>query len=60
MVVGEILVVSFDGRDDIAFHDLHVVDIVEKLKIWAAYFLGECDAPLGSGRTCSRGGSPWN
>lgn len=45
VVVGEVRVIAFDGCDDIAFHDLHVVDIVEELEIFRAHGLAEFHAP---------------
>ena len=45
VVVGEVLVLAFDRGDDVALHDLHVVDVVEQLEIGGADLLAQLDAP---------------
>src|ERR1019366_7238317 len=45
--VADVLNVLADGADDIAFHDLHVVDVVEQLYARRAHGLDHFDAPTG-------------
>ena len=41
--VADVLEVLLDGADDIAFHDLHVIDVEEELEAWGADTLAEFD-----------------
>ena len=45
MIVRDVLVVRFDGGDDVAFHNLHVIDVVQQLEIIRADLLAEFHAP---------------
>ena len=47
MEVGEVFDVLVNGGDDVALHDLHVIDIVEELETGMAQFLAEGDSPGG-------------
>ncbi len=45
--MGEEFVVLADGGDDVAFHDLHVVDVVEQAEVPRTQPLAQRDAPFG-------------
>ena len=45
--VGDVLDVVADGADDVALHDLHVVDVVEQLHARRVHALHHLDAPRG-------------
>ncbi len=45
--VADVLNVIGDGADDVAFHDLHVIDVVEQFHPWRVYALHHIDAPGG-------------
>src|SRR5262249_44571526 len=47
VIMAEILVLILDGADDIALHDLHVVDVVEELEMGRTDFLADLDTPRG-------------
>ena len=47
VVMADVLVVLPDGGDDVALHDLHVVDVVEQLEPLGAHLLADLDAPRG-------------
>ena len=47
MVMREVVVVLPDGADDVALHDLHVVDVVEEFEVVRAHAIAEFDAPGG-------------
>ena len=45
VVMAEILVVVLDGANDVSFHDLHVVDVVEQFEMVACDLFAQFDAP---------------
>ena len=45
MVMGEVWMVFADGADEVAFHDLHVVDVVEQADARRADQLADLDTP---------------
>ena len=45
VVVRDVLVIVADRADHVAFHDLHVVDVVQKLEALRPQALGERDTP---------------
>src|SRR5687768_14267975 len=45
VIVTDVLVIVADGANDIPFHDLHVVDVVQQLETIGADFLRQRDAP---------------
>src|ERR1019366_9833717 len=45
MVVGNVLVVLTDGGDHVAFHNLHVVDVVEQFEALGTNPFAEFDTP---------------
>src|SRR5712691_4101408 len=45
--MGDPILVVTDGADDVAFHDLHVIDVVQQLDAWRAHGLDHGD-PEGS------------
>src|SRR5688500_6195629 len=45
VIVTDVVVIVADGPNDIAFHDLHVVDVVQQLETIGADFLRQRDAP---------------
>ena len=45
VVMAEILVVVLDGANDVSFHDLHVVDVVEQFEMVASDLFAQFDAP---------------
>ena len=45
VVVAEVLMIVFDGADDVAFHDLHVVDVVEQFEVIAADLFDQLNPP---------------
>ena len=47
VVVAEVLVKIADGADDVAFHDLHVVDVVEEFEVGVGESFAERGAPCG-------------
>ena len=47
MVMAKILVVLFDGGNNVTFHDLHVVDVVEQFQVGVSHFFKQLHAPFG-------------
>lgn len=45
VVMPEVLMILLNRSNDIPFHDLHMVDVVEQLKVIAGYFLAQFDSP---------------
>ena len=47
MVVPNVLMILANGPDDVTFHDLHVVDIIQQLEVVRPHTLAEVRAPGG-------------
>jgi hypothetical protein len=47
VVVGNILMAVADGANDVAFHDLHVVDVVKQFEVFGADAFDQLDSPFG-------------
>ena len=47
VVMSEVLVMFLNGGDEVALHDLHVIDVVEQLESLRADTLAQLDAPRG-------------
>lgn len=47
MIVREVRVVGLDGADEVPFHDLHVVDVIEELEGGGVDPIAEAQAPGG-------------
>ena len=58
MKVSNVILVLGDGPNDIALHDLHVIDVVEQFESRRTDSLHEPDTPLRYGRTCNPCDSP--
>ncbi len=47
VVVRDVLMVLLDGADDITFHDLHVIDVIEELEVRGGKGFAELGSPAG-------------
>lgn len=47
VIVADVLVKLADGADDVAFHDLHVVDVVKELEMWVCEPFTQGGSPSG-------------
>ena len=47
VIMPKVLVILLYRSNDVPFHDLHMVDVVEQFKIIAGDFFAEFDAPRG-------------
>lgn len=47
MIVADVLVMPLDGGDDVSFHHLHVVDVIEELEVIGIELFAKGNAPFG-------------
>ena len=45
MVVPKVVVIFSNGTNDIPFHDLHVIDVIQELEVVGAYLLHQFNTP---------------
>src|SRR5690606_32218090 len=47
MIMADMFMVFFNGGNYITFHNLHMIDIIQKFKVRRAKFFGKCHSPRG-------------